>query len=172
MRRWTIVYLVLGILAAASVGGVMVMPKPTSADGRAMQLPVDPAPLVVETQAGARRFTVEVADDFNERSRGLMFRESMADDHGMLFVFEQMQEVGFWMHNTPMPLDLLFIGQDGRVKDILPGKPFSDAIIAPREPVRFVLEFKQGTAARTGIRAGDVIRHPAITEAPGAANPG
>jgi uncharacterized membrane protein (UPF0127 family) len=58
------------------------------------------------------------------------------------------------------------------VKDILPGKPFSDAIIQPGEPVRFVLEFKQGTAARAGIRSGDLIRHPAISQAPGAANPG
>lgn len=171
MRRWTFISGLLGLLALASVGSLLVMPEPTAADGRAMLLPVDPAPLVAQTATGDKRFSIEVADDFNERSRGLMFRQTMADDHGMLFVFEQTQDVGFWMHNTPMPLDLLFVGQDGRVKDILAGQPFSDAIIAPRLPVRFVLEFKQGTAARTGIRVGDLLRHPAISEAPGAANP-
>lgn len=166
------------ILAAVAIlviiGGVWAytsLPFASASSGQAMRLPVDPVPLVVETAQGERNFTIEVADDLSERSKGLMFRETMDDDHGMLFVFEQTQPVGFWMKNTPMPLDLLFIGQDGRVKSIQAGEPFSEALISPDEPVRFVLEFKAGTSEKAGIRDGDLLRHPAINEAPGASNP-
>src|SRR5690606_4833386 len=100
-----------------------------------------------------------------ERAAGLMFRESMKDDHGMLFIFGQTQIAGFWMKNTPMPLDLIFIGPDGRVKAILPGEPFSEAPISPQVPVRFVLELKRGTAERQGIAVGDLLRHPAMAVA-------
>jgi len=146
----------------ASLGYYLAMPVANSADGRAMRLPTDPAPLVALTSAGERSFTIEIADDTSERARGLMFRETMADDHGMLFVFEQTQPVAFWMKDTPMPLDLVFIGADGRIRDILPGEPFSTAGISPGEPVRFVLELKRGTAAAAGIGEGDILRHPAM----------
>ncbi|MBX3579854.1 MAG: DUF192 domain-containing protein [Rhizobiaceae bacterium] len=127
-----------------------------------MILPVDPAPLVAATADGERRFTIEVADDAGERSRGLMYREEMAVTHGMLFVFEATRQVGFWMKNTPMPLDLVFIGEDGVVAAILPGTPFSEAAISPGVPVRFVLELKQGTAKLAGMKAGDRVTHPEI----------
>lgn len=140
----------------------MAMLTPSIADDRAMMLPVDPVPLVAETDAGDRSFTIEIADEPQERSAGLMFREAMDDDHGMLFVFEQTQPVGFWMKNTPLPLDLVFIGEDGRVREIHRGEPFSEALIASGEPVRFVLELKHGTAQRTGVKEGDLVRHPAI----------
>lgn len=96
-----------------------------------------------------------------------MYREEMADDHGMLFVFEIPQQVNFWMQNTPMPLDLIFVGQDGRIRAIKRGEPQSEAIISPGVPVRFVLELKAGTAARQGIEYGDLLRHPVIGTAPG-----
>ena len=172
MLRKSIFALVAVVVILAALGVYLMLPRPSSADGQPMLLPVDPVPLVVETAGGDRSFTIEIADDSSERSNGLMFRQTMADDHGMLFIFEDTQPVGFWMKNTPMPLDLLFIGQDGRVRDILPGEPFSEAVISPDEPVRFVLELKAGTAARDGIRDGDFLKHPAINEAPGAANPG
>ncbi len=142
------------------------------ADGRAMILPVEPAPLVVATARGEHPFRIEIADDDAERSAGLMFREDMPDNHGMLFVFDQTREVGFWMKNTPMPLDLVFIGQDGKIKAIRRGEPFSEALIAPDEPVRFVLELKAGTAEKAGIVDGDKIRHPVIDKISGSANPG
>lgn len=137
---------------------------PLKAD-QAMRLPVDPAPLVAVTAGGERSFTIEVADEPNERSAGLMFRETMDDDHGMLFVFGETRPVTFWMKNTPMPLDLVFVGEDGVVIDILPGEPFSPATVGPAEPVRYVLELKRGTAEKAGIRKGDVLRHPAIGRA-------
>jgi len=158
------IWLAAGVIVAAivAVGLYFFLQTSTIADSRAMRLPVDPAPLVAETDSGERSFTIEIADDSSERSRGLMFREDMDDDRGMLFVFEQTQQVGFWMENTPMPLDLIFIGEDGRVRGILPGEPFSRASISPGEPVRFVLEVKAGIAAEAGIDNGDLMRHPVI----------
>ena len=169
-KIWLAVAAVVAIIAA--LGFYLSMPQPTAASSQAMRLPVDPTPLIAETAAGERSFRIEIADDQSERSAGLMFRESMDDDHGMLFVFEDTRPVGFWMKNTPMPLDLLFIGQDGKIRDILPGEPFSEAQISPREPVRFVLEFKRGTAEKAGIKNGDMLRHPAIDAIPAAGNGG
>jgi uncharacterized membrane protein (UPF0127 family) len=162
-----------GFKAAIAAGFfIFAVGTPIFAAEQPMLLPVDPTPLVAETDAGDRSFSIEIADDQGERSAGLMYRESMDDDHGMLFVFDQTQSVGFWMKNTPMALDLIFIGQDGKVRDIKHGDPLSEALIAPEDPVRFVLELKAGTAEKEGIEDGDQIRHPAINAAPGAGNAG
>jgi uncharacterized protein len=149
-------------VAVAVVGLFLAMKSPSSADGRAMVLPVDPQPLIIETKQGRRSFTIEIAENPAERERGLMFREDMDADHGMLFVFDAQQELGFWMKNTPMPLDLIFISENGTVRAIKKGEPFSEALISPGEPVRFVLELKAGTAAKNGIARGDKVRHRAI----------
>ncbi len=132
-----------------------------------MILPVDPAVLRIETAAGEASFSVEVADDDRERSAGLMFRTEMKDDHGMLFVFERTRRLAFWMKNTPMPLDLVFIDASGMVVDVLKGEPFSIAPIGPDAPARFVLELKAGTAEKSGIASGDRVRHPRIEAAAG-----
>ncbi|TPI33651.1 DUF192 domain-containing protein [Mesorhizobium sp. B3-1-6] len=156
-RNW----LTAGVFCAAIVfAACFIAAKPSSAD--AMLLPTDRTPLVVSTGSGERSFSIEIADTSAEREAGLMFRRTMADDHGMLFVFERTDEVDFWMKNTPMALDLIFIGEDGRIKAIKRGEPESEAIISPGQPVRFVLELKAGTAARDGIKEGDLLRHPAI----------
>jgi uncharacterized membrane protein (UPF0127 family) len=161
-KKWlTASAIVVAVVAALAVFQI----QQTFADGRAMILPVDPTPLVAVTDGGERSFRIEIADDAAERSAGLMYREEMADDHGMLFVFEQTQAAAFWMKNTPMPLDLVFIGQDGRVRAVLQGEPQSEAVISPGKPVRFVLELKAGTAAKDGIRDGDLLKHPAISGA-------
>jgi uncharacterized membrane protein (UPF0127 family) len=162
-RNWLTAAFGAALMALAAA---LAVSPPVSADSRAMVLPVDPAPLVALTGRGERRFTIEIADEPAERQAGLMFREHMADDHGMLFVFESIQPVGFWMKNTILPLDLIFIGQDGRIKAIRQGEPESEAVISPDEPVRFVLEVKAGIAAREGIADGDLVRHPAIGTAP------
>ena len=135
---------------------------PSLADSRAMSLPVDKTPLVAETSTGEVRFSIEIADEAGEQSRGLMFRDDMPDDRGMLFDLGSTRSAAFWMENTPMPLDLLFIGDDGKVKAILKGQPYSRATISPCVPVRFVLELKQGTAARLGVVDGARLRHPSI----------
>lgn len=136
------------------------------ADEAPMILPVDPEPLVVNTVRGEKSFSIEVADDDRERSAGLMFRTEMDDAHGMLFVFEKQRRVAFWMKNTPMPLDLVFVDEDGRVAAVMEGVPFSTAPISPDAPVRFVLELKAGTAQKAGIAEGDRMRHPQIDGVP------
>ncbi|MCA0274688.1 MAG: DUF192 domain-containing protein [Proteobacteria bacterium] len=159
----------LATAAMVAVAGLAVSASMTTtglAQERPMKLPVDPDPLLVTTSKGEVEFRIEIADEPDQRAMGLMYRKDLPNDEGMLFVFEQTQPVGFWMKNTPLPLDLLFIGTDGKVRDILPGVPFSEAVIAPAEPVRFVLELKAGTAEKSGIKVGDQMRHPAIQEAP------
>jgi uncharacterized membrane protein (UPF0127 family) len=171
-RNWLTAGVMCAVVAVLiSTGAFFYSGGSSAADGRAMILPVDPTPLVAVTKSGERSFSIEVADTEAEREAGLMFREDMAGDHGMLFVFEDTREVNFWMKNTPMPLDLVFVGQDGRIRAIKRGEPQSEAIIAPGEPVRFVLELKAGTAARDGIADGDLLRHPAIGTAPGPGMP-
>lgn len=142
------------------------------ADNQAMVLPVDPQPLIAETDRGEQAFKIEIADDQAERTAGLMYRNFLPDDQGMLFVFEQSQQVGFWMKDTPLPLDLIFIDEGGVVRGVKEGKPLSEELISPGVPVRFVLELKKGTAARTGIEDGDVMRHPRIEGVISPTNPG
>ncbi len=159
------------LAVAVALGAWLALKSPTAAVGRALALPVDAEPLIIETAKGNRSFTIEVADDPAERERGLMYREEMDDMHGMLFVFEDQREVGFWMKNTPMPLDIIFIAQDGSIKAIKQGEPFSEAIVSPGQPVRFVLELKAGTAAGNDVASGDKVEHRAINLAPGPAMP-
>jgi uncharacterized membrane protein (UPF0127 family) len=142
---------------------------PTVGGNAAMLLPTDPAPLVVETKTGKKSFTIEIADSEDERERGLMFRETMDDGHGMLFVFEATQRLAFWMKNTPLALDLIFIGQDGTINFIGQGEPMSETAVGPPDPNRFVLELKAGIAEKAGIESGDRIWHPAIDKVSGAA---
>ncbi|MGE0280236.1 MAG: DUF192 domain-containing protein [Rhizobiaceae bacterium] len=142
------------------------------ADNQAQVLPVDPSPLVAETDSGEHAFKIEIADDQAERTAGLMYRNFLPENQGMLFIFEQTQQVGFWMKDTPLPLDLIFIDEGGRVAGIREGKPLSEALISPGVPVRFVLELKKGTAAKAGIEDGDVIRHPRIESPIRPTNPG
>jgi hypothetical protein len=167
-KSWFAAVLAVAVLVAGSYA----LLRPTLPVGSEIGLPVDSVPLVVLTDAGEKSFTVEIADEPLERQQGLMFREEMDDDHGMLFVFGETQQVGFWMKDTPMALDLIFIGQDGRVRAVRRGEPLSLATISPEVPVRFVFEVKAGVAAAIGLKAGDRIRHPVIDNVAGEGNPG
>lgn len=123
----------------------------------------DPVALVVETRNGPVSFTVEIADTDAERAVGLMNRESMPDDHGMLFDFGATRDIYMWMKNTILPLDMIFITQDGVIAGIAADTvPFSEAVIASPGPVAYVLEINAGTSERRGIAAGDKVTHPAI----------
>ncbi|CAG1012542.1 MAG: DUF192 domain-containing protein [Rhizobiaceae bacterium] len=159
-------------VALLAVAGYALLRPTAPHDSGAGLGAVDPAPLIVLTDGGERSFSVEIADEPSERQQGLMFREHMDDDHGMLFVFSETQQVGFWMKDTPLALDLIFIGPDGRVRAIRRGEPLSLATISPDVPVRFVFEVKAGIAARLGIEDGDRVHHPAIDGVAGEGSPG
>ncbi|GAB4251769.1 MAG: hypothetical protein Kow00129_12650 [Thermoleophilia bacterium] len=106
----------------------------------------------------ASHLTVEVADSQTEREKGLMFRRNLEDDHGMLFVFPQPADHGFWMKNTPLPLDMIFIDSSRRVAAIISGaRPHSTEVLRAGVPSRYVLEVNAGWAEEVGLRVGDQI---------------
>jgi len=116
--------------------------------------------LVIQTAKGPQRFRVELADNDQSRARGMMFRTSMAPDAGMLFDFKQEQMASFWMRNTLLPLDMLFIRADGTILNIHQRAiPRDETGINSAGPVRAVLEVNGGTASRLGIKPGDKVEH-------------
>ena len=135
------------------------------ADGDAMNLPLDPAPLTIITGEAVIDFKIEVADDHEERARGLMFRERLPEGQGMLFVFGEDDVQNFWMHNTPQPLDIIYIESDGDIESIHHAKALDDTPIPSGGPVRFVLEIASGEADRLGLKPGDKASHPLIEAA-------
>ena len=110
-------------------------------------------------QSGPRRhvFAVEVARTAEQQERGLMHRTSLGADRGMLFPFDPPRPASFWMRNTLIPLDLIFIRADGSIARIATGTPHSEEQIAVEEPVTAVLEIPGGRAAQLGITAADRI---------------
>ncbi len=103
-------------------------------------------------------FSVELATNDAQRARGLMFRKSLPEGHGMLFDFQTEQPVQFWMRNTYIPLDMIFIRGDGRVLNIAQNTtPLSDALVPSAGPVRGVLEVIAGTARKFHIAPGDRV---------------
>jgi uncharacterized membrane protein (UPF0127 family) len=119
--------------------------------------------LTITTAGGPRSLSVELAKKPPELERGLMFRRSLPAGRGMLFDFGAVQPVTMWMKNTYVPLDMLFIGPDGRIRRIAANtKPRSTELIPGGEGVRYVLEVPAGTARKLGIAVGDLVSHPAI----------
>ena len=112
----------------------------------------------IVTKSGVHAFSVELATNDAERSRGLMFRKELPEGRGMLFDFQTDQPVNFWMHNTYISLDMIFIQGGGRVLRIAENtQPMSDALIPSGGPVRAVLEVIAGTAHKFGIAPGDTV---------------
>lgn len=119
-------------------------------------------PLVIHTADGKDHpFTVELAQTEDEREYGLMNRQSMPADHGMLFDFGRDQPIYMWMKNTLIPLDMIFIDKAGTVAGIAArAVPESPEIIASPGPIRAVLELNGGAAERMGLKVGDRVEHP------------
>jgi uncharacterized protein len=116
------------------------------------------ATIEIVSKSGVHAFSVKLAIDDAERERGLMFVKQLPDGQGMLFDFQRDQQVSFWMHNTYIPLDMIFIGSNGQVMHIAENaKPMSDTLIPSVYPVRFVLEVIAGSADKFGIAVGDKV---------------
>ncbi|WP_407943119.1 DUF192 domain-containing protein [Methylobacterium oxalidis] len=146
--------LALGLLAALPQA-LPALAQSTQADAAKTE------PLSIVSKSGVHPFQVEVMRDDASRARGLMFRRSMPANRGMLFDFERALPVNMWMKNTYLPLDMVFIRQDGTIARIeADTEPLSTRVIASGEPVLSVLELNAGTAAKLGIRAGDRVEHP------------
>ena len=116
------------------------------------------ATIEIVSSTGVHAFSVELATNDAERERGLMFRKSLPEGQGMLFDFKFDQPVSFWMHNTYIPLDMIFISSNGRILHIAENaKPMSDDLIPSGAPVRAVLEVITGTVDKLGIAVGDRV---------------
>ena len=130
-------------------------------------IPADPVKtlyrenLSIESNTGEKHhFHVELADSPEERSMGLMYRKEMGADEGMLFLYSQQQYVTMWMHNTFLPLDMIFISSDGKVMNIVERTvPQSKTTISSGMAVIAVLELNAGTVSKHGIRLGDQVNH-------------
>jgi uncharacterized membrane protein (UPF0127 family) len=126
--------------------------------------PVRPADLQtveIASKNGVHAFSVEMAENDADRAKGLMYRKELPEGKGMLFDFKRDQEVSFWMQNTYIPLDMLFIRGDGTILRIAENtEPLSTKLIPSGGPVRAVLEVIGGSARKFGIAPGDRVAHP------------
>ncbi len=142
-------------------------PSPAAASAQAQSSQdMSPAGLELRTlriDAGetVHSFTVEIAKNAEEQARGLMFRTELADDAGMLFPFDPPRPASFWMKNTPIPLDIIFIRADGSIESIAANtEPYSLELIRSGETVAAVLEIAGGRAAALNIGPGDRLIDP------------
>ena len=119
-------------------------------------------PLTIHSASGEHRFTVEVAATPEQQETGLMFRTALAPDRGMIFPYSPPQDVAFWMKNTLIPLDMVFIREDGTIARIVTARPLDETTVSSGEPVATVLEIGGGRAAQLGIREGDLASWPPL----------
>ena len=159
MNRWTAFILLAAGTAACSPqaqpGATAVKETPAAAhpvSGLAI------VPLTVRSGERLHRFRVEVAATGEEQNRGLMFRNELGPDEGMIFPTQVPEMRSFWMKNTPLPLDIIFIGPDRRIVNIAARTtPYSTAPVASTGPVVNVLEIPGGRAEELGIAEGDLV---------------
>jgi uncharacterized membrane protein (UPF0127 family) len=147
-------WVVAAAIAVVAIGiAILAGPRLFAGDGR----------LVLHTAKGDFPFAVEIADTDAARARGLMFRQSLAPDAGMLFDYHAEQVANFWMQNTFIPLDMVFVGADGLVKTIhVNARPQDTTTISSEVPVRFVLEIPGGRSLEIGLAPGDRMEHARV----------
>ena len=116
--------------------------------------------LEIDTASGPHRFAIELMSTDAEREHGLMNRHSLPRDQGMLFDFHVQQPVTFWMKDTYLPLDMIFVSKEGRVVSVKhDAKPLDETLIASGSPTLGVLEVNAGVAGAIGVKVGDVVHH-------------
>ena len=164
----------IGVIAALTAVVMLAVLTACSDDGpspaaSATTSPPAPSPspregfavVVFDTEPGNVRLNVEVADTAEERRTGLMFRESLPENAGMLFVFEQDTQQGFWMKDTTIPLSIAFIdAASGTVIDIQDMQPLDLTLHSPPSPYRYAVEANQGWFAQNGVAAGTMASIP------------
>ncbi len=146
--------------APAPVIAASVAPAAVDAASTTVAVPAGFEALEVITPKGTTKFAVEIADNEAEREKGLMFRKSMAPDRGMLFDFHKPQPVAFWMRNTLIPLDIIYIQADGTILSIARNAtPMSETPLPSGGPILGVLELAGGRAGEIGAMPGDKVVH-------------
>jgi hypothetical protein len=143
------------LVALAACGGSA--PEPSGTD-RSIPFDKEGELTILQDRDTVVTLDIEIADTDSARSRGLMERDSLPDRSGMLFIFPQEEQQSFWMANTPLSLDLLFIGADRQIVDIAKyAKPFSSENIVSDAPAQYVLEVPAGFADQHGLLEGDRV---------------
>ena len=149
------------VIAASHVAPTFAQDQaPAASETSAEEAGLETGTLSIDTGEEVREFTIEIADSPDEISTGLMHRESLGEDAGMLFDFANPREPAMYMKNTLIPLDMLFISSDGTIvmiaRNTVPG---SLRTISPGMPVKGVLEINGGRADALGIKPGDTVNH-------------
>lgn len=153
----------LTLLGVASISGCYARTSDSTATSPQNELPVSEAglrqvPLSIRTSDTAHDFIVEVAESNAQQAQGLMFRTRLAPDKGMIFPFSQDRVAGFWMKNTVLSLDIIFVRRDGTIESIAANTtPYSLESVRSNEPVGAVLEIAAGRAAELGIQPGNTV---------------
>lgn len=171
MRKRLIGLVVVFVIAAGvATGAYQLLNASERPPAPAEEAMAEPGPriAVIETASGdSHAFTVELAVTPQEMSKGLMNRDEMPENAGMLFLFPAKQPVAFWMKNTLIPLDMIFIDDDGTIKNIhVNAQPHSLDKIWSDGPVKSVLEINGGLSEKLGIAAGDTVVHPFFDNVP------
>ena len=139
-----------------AASGSAASPAPVAAAPAAARHPVSGLP-VIDLRVGSHAFRVEVAQTEPEQQQGLMFRTAMGADEGMVFLREPPDYAAFWMRNTVIPLDIIFIGRDHRILNIAHGVPYDETPLPSVGLTVAVLELNGGRADALGIKAGDLV---------------
>jgi uncharacterized protein len=156
----------LGVVAALLCAALFYPPPAATQQQPAGGLQPSPRLPQVQIQAGIHLIRAEVAADAATRTRGLMMRERLGTNEGMLFVFGDKASHCFWMRNTLVPLSVAFLEDDGTIVNIADMQPLSEESHCPRKPVRFALEMEQGWFARRGVGPGARLSEPRYFPAP------
>lgn len=110
---------------------------------------------------GSRTYTLEIATTLATQEKGLMKRDSMPPDHGMIFVFANAERQNFWMHDTRFDLDIIYIAADGKIDSIKTMKAYDESSVPSEGPVKWAVELNAGQAVQTGVKVGDTLTIPA-----------
>ena len=124
------------------------------------QRPASTAPPVVVVSLAGKPFKLEVAASNANRQLGLMYRKELPSDAGMVFVFPKEERLSFWMRNTEIPLDIVYLNAAGHVVSIKELKPFDEGAVVSDAPAKFAIELNKGTAAEVGLKVGHVVQLP------------
>ena len=153
-----------GLLVAIAVAAAACSPTVAPADAGQPtgepQTGLAQVPLTITSGSGVHRFMVDIAATGEQQERGLMFVRSLAPDRGMIFPYDPPQSVSFWMRNTVIPLDMVFIRADGTIARIATAKALDETPVPSGEPIAAVLEIAGGRAAQLGIVPGDTVTWP------------
>lgn len=147
-------------IAACAPNAGQGAPAPQATQLNVPQSGLTMVPLTIRSKSAVHRFTVEVAATLDQQRHGMMFRTALAPDRGMIFPYDPPAPVGFWMQNTLIPLDMIFIRPDGTIARIATAQPHDLNTVQSGEPVSAVLEIAGGRASELGIAPGDRVEWP------------